>query len=49
VIARQVQRMALLLDDLLDVSRITSGRLQLRKEPVDLASLWPRRSRRRAR
>jgi PAS domain S-box-containing protein len=39
VIARQVQRMALLLDDLLDVSRITSGRLQLRKEPVDLASL----------
>jgi PAS domain S-box-containing protein len=39
VIARQVQRMALLLDDLLDVSRITSGRLQLRKEPVGLASL----------
>jgi PAS domain S-box-containing protein len=39
VIARQVQRMALLLDDLLDVSRITSGRLVLRKEPVDLASL----------
>ena len=31
--------MALLLDDLLDVSRITSGRLVLRKEPVDLASL----------
>jgi CheY-like chemotaxis protein/two-component sensor histidine kinase len=39
VIARQVQRMALLLDDLLDVSRITRGRLQLKKEPVDLASL----------
>ena len=39
VISRQVQRMALLLDDLLDVSRITSGRLQLRKEPVDLAAL----------
>ena len=39
VIARQVQRMALLLDDLLDVSRITSGRLQLRKQAVDLASL----------
>jgi PAS domain S-box-containing protein len=39
VIARQVQRMALLLDDLLDVSRITSGRLQLRKESVDLAAL----------
>src|SRR6202042_315042 len=29
----------LLLDDLLDVSRITSGRLQLRKESVDLAAL----------
>jgi signal transduction histidine kinase/ActR/RegA family two-component response regulator len=39
VIARQVQRMALLLDDLLDVSRITRGRLELRKEYVDLASL----------
>jgi len=39
VISRQVQRMALLLDDLLDVSRITSGRLQLRKETVDLGSL----------
>jgi signal transduction histidine kinase/ActR/RegA family two-component response regulator len=39
VIARQVHRMALLLDDLLDVSRITSGRLQLRKQPLELASL----------
>ena len=39
VIARQVQRMALLLDDLLDVSRITRGRLQLKKDYVDLATL----------
>ncbi len=39
VIARQVQRMALLLDDLLDVSRITRGRLELRKEYVDLQTL----------
>ena len=39
VIARQVQRMALLLDDLLDVSRITRGRLELRKDYVDLRSL----------
>jgi signal transduction histidine kinase len=39
VIARQVQRMALLLDDLLDVSRITRGRLELRKDYVDLGSL----------
>ncbi|MGH8231305.1 MAG: ATP-binding protein [Steroidobacteraceae bacterium] len=39
VIARQVQRMALLLDDLLDVSRITRGRLQLRRQPVELDAL----------
>ncbi|MBV8803507.1 MAG: response regulator, partial [Sinobacteraceae bacterium] len=39
VIARQVQRMGLLLDDLLDVSRITRGRLELRKDYVDLRSL----------
>jgi signal transduction histidine kinase/CheY-like chemotaxis protein len=39
VISRQVHRMALLLDDLLDVSRVTLGRLELRKEPVDLRVL----------
>lgn len=39
VIARQVQRMALLLDDLLDVSRITRGRLELRKNYVGLHAL----------
>jgi signal transduction histidine kinase/ActR/RegA family two-component response regulator len=39
VIARQVQRMALLLDDLLEVSRITRGRLELKKTQVDLPSL----------
>ena len=39
VIARQVQRMALLLDDLLDVSRITRGRLELRTACVDLSSV----------
>jgi len=39
VIARQVKRMGLLLDDLLDVSRITRGRLELRKERVTLAPL----------
>jgi two-component system, sensor histidine kinase len=39
VIARQTQRMGLLLDDLLDVSRITSGRLKLKKELVSLESL----------
>jgi signal transduction histidine kinase/CheY-like chemotaxis protein len=39
VIARQVQRMALLLDDLLEVSRITRGRLELKQSHVDLPSL----------
>lgn len=39
VIARQVQRMALLLDDLLDVSRITRGRLELKRERVELSQV----------
>jgi PAS domain S-box-containing protein len=39
VIARQVQRMSLLLDDLLDVSRITRGQLELKKDYVDLRSM----------
>jgi PAS domain S-box-containing protein len=39
VIARQVRNMALLLDDLLDVSRITRGRLELKKEYVDLRTI----------
>jgi PAS domain S-box-containing protein len=39
VIARQVQHMALLLDDLLDVSRISRGRLDLKKEYVYLSQL----------
>ena len=39
VISRQVRNMALLLDDLLDVSRITRGRLVLKKDFVDLRSI----------
>src|SRR6185295_4763372 len=39
VIDRQVQHMALLLDDLLDVSRITRGMLQLRKSTTELGSV----------
>jgi PAS domain S-box-containing protein len=39
VIARQVHRMSLLLDDLLDVSRITRGQLELKRDYVDLKSL----------
>ena len=42
VIARQVQRMSLLLDDLLDVSRITRGQLELKKDYVDLKSVVER-------
>ncbi len=38
VIARQVRNMALLLDDLLDVSRITRGKLELKKEYVGVRS-----------
>jgi PAS domain S-box-containing protein len=39
VIDRQVSRMGLLLDDLLDVSRITRGTLQLRRAQVELATI----------
>ncbi len=39
VIERQVQHMSLLLDDLLDVARITHGTLQLRKQQTDLQSI----------
>jgi signal transduction histidine kinase len=39
VIDRQVQRMSLLLDDLLDVSRITRGTLELRRAPTSLVAL----------
>jgi len=39
VIERQVRHMARLLDDLLDMSRISRGRLELRKERCALASV----------
>lgn len=39
VIDRQVQHMVRLVDDLLDVSRITRGRITLQKEPLDLATI----------
>ena len=39
VITRQVHHMSLLLDDLLDISRITRGTLELRTEMTDLASV----------
>jgi PAS domain S-box-containing protein len=39
IIARQVRHMSSLLDDLLDISRITRGVLSLKSEPVDLHTL----------
>jgi PAS domain S-box-containing protein len=39
VIDRQARNMAILLDDLLDISRITRGTLLLRKAPVTLAAI----------
>lgn len=37
IIARQVGVMARLIDDLMDVSRINRGHIELRREPVDIA------------
>lgn len=39
IIERQVRHMALLLDDLFDISRITLGKLVLRKESLDLGAV----------
>jgi len=39
VIHRQVEHMARLLDDLLDVARITRGKLQLKRELVDFGTI----------
>ena len=39
VITRQVKHMSVLLDDLLDISRITRGTLELRTEMADLAEV----------
>jgi PAS domain S-box-containing protein len=39
IIERQVTHMSRLLEDLLDVSRITRGKLQLKKEPAELTSV----------
>ena len=39
---RQVEHLARLIDDLMDVSRISAGKVELRREPVDLASVVDR-------
>jgi PAS domain S-box-containing protein len=42
VALRQVGHMSRLLDDLLDVGRISQGRIELRREPVDIGALVTR-------
>ncbi|HEX3477939.1 MAG TPA: response regulator [Kofleriaceae bacterium] len=39
IVQRQVQHITRLVDDLLDVARFTSGKLELRREPIDLDSI----------
>ncbi len=39
IMERQVQQMTRLIDDLLDVSRITRGKIQLRRQAVELATI----------
>jgi signal transduction histidine kinase len=39
MVKRQVTQLTRLVDDLLDVSRITQGRVELKREPLDLATV----------
>lgn len=39
IIGRQVQHLKRLIDDMLDMSRITSGKMQIRRERVDFSAL----------
>ena len=39
IIARQVRHMERLLDDLLDVSRVSQGKIQLQRRPIELGAL----------
>ena len=39
IVARQSAHMASLLDDLLDVARLTQGRLELKREPIELRAV----------
>jgi signal transduction histidine kinase len=42
VLTRQTQHLARLVDDLLDVARVTRGKIELKREPIDLAALLSR-------
>ena len=39
IIRRQIQHLVRMVDDLLDVSRITRGKIELRRQPLDLAEV----------
>jgi signal transduction histidine kinase len=39
IIRRQIQHLVVMVDDLLDVSRITRGKVELRREPLDFAEI----------
>lgn len=39
IIDRQVTRMARLIDDLMDISRVNAGRVEMRPEPVEIAAV----------
>ncbi len=39
IIVRQIENMSRMIDDLLDVSRITEGKIELRKQPVALEAI----------
>ncbi len=39
ILARQIENMRRMIDDLLDVSRITEGKIELKRAPVTLASI----------
>jgi signal transduction histidine kinase len=39
IIRRQIQHLVRMVDDLLDVSRITQGKIELRRRPLDLAEV----------
>jgi PAS domain S-box-containing protein len=42
IMERQLENVVRLVDDLLDVSRLMSGKVELRKEPLELASVFTR-------
>ena len=51
VIGRQLRHLTRLVDDLLDVSRVTRGKIQLERQPLDVAvavASWVRARSRRA-